>query len=296
MNIFITGSSGLIGTELCSTLNQQNFNLYPLQRTPNSIESQSPDWDIDIKQGTKAVFADTYIHLAGENIAAKRWNKKQKQKIYSSRIQGTKNLVEKIIASPNKPKTFICASAIGYYGDRGKEFLDESSAVGKDFVSKISQDWEQATQPLREHGIRVVNLRFAVILSKKGGALQKMLLPFKLGLGGALGSGQQMFSWIHIEDAVNAVLFILENTDISGAINISSPKPVSNSVYTKTLGKTLNRPAFINMPAFICRLLFGEMADELLLSSQHVMPIKLIKHGFKFTHIDIQSALSSLLK
>jgi uncharacterized protein (TIGR01777 family) len=296
MNIFITGSSGLVGTDLCDKLNQKNYSVYKLDRIHNSMGLNSPDWNLDISQDKNTVHANTFIHLAGENIAAKRWSDNQKKKIYESRILGTKKLVAKIIASPNKPKTFICASAIGYYGDRNQELLDENSISGENFVSKICKDWEQITQPLKDHGIRVVNLRFGVILSKKGGALKKMLIPFKLGLGGALGTGQQKFSWISLEDAIKAIIYIIEKPNITGPVNITSPNPVSNSVYTKTLAKTLNRPAFFDMPAFICRLLFGKIADELLLSSQSVMPKKLIQNGFSFSDIDIESALSKTLK
>lgn len=295
MNIFVTGASGLVGTELCPKLIQQNNSVYQLKRNHDSLNCNSPDWDMNLNHDGKNISADIIIHLAGENIAAKRWSKKQKQKIYDSRIQGTKNLVDKIIASPNKPHTFICASAIGYYGNRDQKLLDESSVAGKDFVSKICQDWEKATQPLLEHGIRVVNLRFGVILSLKGGALKEMLTPFKLGLGGAIGSGQQKFSWVSLEDATNAISYIIDKPDIVGPINVTSPNPVSNRVFTKTLGKTLKRPTFFNMPAFVCRIVFGEMADELLLSSQNVMPKKLIQNGFSFEHLNIESALSDIL-
>jgi uncharacterized protein (TIGR01777 family) len=296
MNIFMTGSSGLVGKELCSELIQQKYSVYKLDRITSSMNANSPDWNLDVKKDHQSVYANTVIHLAGENIAEKRWNKKQKQKIYDSRILGTQNLVEKIISSPNKPQTFICASAIGYYGDRAQALLNEDSDPGTDFVSKVCKDWELATQPLLDCGIRVVNLRFGVILSKDGGALKKMLIPFKFGLGGPLGSGQQKFSWVSIDDAIKAIIYILEESTISGPVNITSPNPVSNKTYTKMLAKQLKRPAFFTMPAFVCRLLFGEMADELLLSSQSVMPKKLIKHGFTFSHLEIEAALSKLLK
>jgi uncharacterized protein (TIGR01777 family) len=235
MNIFVTGSSGLIGTKLCENLNQQKYSVYKLNRNSASINTNSPDWDINIMQSKQNIDANVFIHLAGENIAAKRWSTKQKKKIYDSRILGTKAIVDKIIASPNKPQTFICASAIGYYGDREQELLDEQSASGDNFVAKVCKDWEQVTQPLLDQGIRVVNLRFGVILSKKGGALKKMLTPFKLGIGGMLGSGQQRFSWISIDDAIKAIIFTLENPKISGPVNINSPNPVSNQLYTEIL-------------------------------------------------------------
>jgi uncharacterized protein (TIGR01777 family) len=296
MNIFVTGASGLVGEELCSELSQKKHCVTKLTRTKDAVNGESPNWNLDVQKDNKTLFADIFIHLAGENIAAKRWSKKQKQKIYDSRILGTQNLVKQIIASPNKPQVFICASAIGFYGDRGQELLNEESEPGTDFVSKVCKDWELATQPLVDCGIRVVNLRFGVILSKDGGALKKMLLPFKCGLGGPIGSGQQKFSWISIDDAIKAIIYILETPTISGPVNITSPNPVSNKIYTKMLAKQLKRPAFFPMPTVVCRILFGEMADELLLSSQSVMPKKLIQHGFAFNHLDIESALLKLLK
>jgi uncharacterized protein (TIGR01777 family) len=296
MNIFVTGASGMVGKELCSELSQQKHKVIKLNRTTDTLQSESPNWNLDVKKDNKTQFADTFIHLAGKNIAAKRWSKKQKQKIYDSRFLGTKNLVKKILASPNKPKTFICASAIGYYGDRGQDLLIEDSEPGTDFVSKVCKDWELATQPLVDRGIRVINLRFGVILSKEGGALKKMLFPFKCGLGGPIGSGQQMFSWISLDDVIKAIVFVQDNLAISGPVNVSSPNPVTNKAYTKALAKQLNRPAFFTMPAAVCQLMFGEMAKELLLSSQNVMPKKLIEHGFNFNHLDIESALSKLLK
>lgn len=295
MNIFVTGSSGLVGTDLCLALNKNNHKVHKLVRTTNN-NCFAPDWDIELEQENDKITADAYIHLAGENIAAKRWSDKQKKRIYDSRIIGTQNLVKKILSSPNKPKTFICASAIGFYGNRGKELLDETSEAGNDFVSKVSEDWEQATQPLKDNGIRVVNLRFGVILSTKGGALQKMLIPFKLGLGGAIGSGQQKFSWVSLDDAVKAIIYILDQQQIHGPVNVTSPNPVSNKFYTKSLAKILKRPAFFTMPALVCKTLFGEMAEELLLSSQSVMPKKLIKNGFVFDHLEIDTALVHILK
>ena len=296
MNIFVTGATGLVGEELCSELSQKKHSVTKLTRTEGAVNGESPHWNLDVQKDNKTLFFDTFIHLAGENIAAKRWSEKQKQKIYDSRILGTQNLVKQIIASPNKPQTFICASAIGFYGDRGQELLNEESESGTDFVSKVCKGWELATQPLVDCGIRVVNLRFGVVLSKDGGALKKMLFPFKCGLGGPIGSGQQKFSWISIDDAIKAIIYILETPTISCPVNITSPNPVSNKTYTKILAKQLKRPAFFTMPAVVCRLLFGEMADELLLSSQSVMPKKLIKHGFEFNHLDLESALSKLLK
>lgn len=294
MNIFITGSNGLIGTQLTANLRQQNHQVLALNRIEQT--AAIPQWDLACQQKQYRLFADSFVHLAGVNIAAKRWSQQHKHNIYASRIEGTKNLIKQILASPIKPHTFICASAIGYYGNRGYELLTENSTVGTDFVSQISHDWEQATVPLTDYGIRVVNVRFGVVLSEKGGALKKMLLPFKLGLGGKIGSGEQKFSWISLDDAVAAILFLLNDATITGAVNVTSPNPVSNLEYTQTLAKILNRPAILPMPAFICRLIFGQMADELLLSSQNVMPKKLLEQGFEFDSTHLEQALSKILR
>lgn len=293
MKILVTGSSGLIGSALCDALTKADHSVQKLTRTAVPGAPNTPFWDIMPQDDSSA--ANAIIHLAGENIAAKRWSAKQKQKIYDSRILGTRNLVQQIIASPDKPQIFMCASAIGFYGDRGKEHLTEDSEPGDNFAAKLSQDWEQETLPLLAHGIRVVNLRFGVILARHGGALKKMLSPFKLGLGGPIGKGQQIFSWICIDDAINAIIHVLNASKISGPVNISAPNPVSNQVFTKQLAKQLNRPAFFVMPAPLCRLAFGEMADELLLASQNVIPQKLVECGFTFAYSDIKKALNKVL-
>lgn len=292
--IFITGATGLIGSHLSQAL-QKKQHVYHLDRVNGPNKADAPNWDINILESDQLIAPDVIIHLAGENIAAKRWSAKQKQRLYDSRVLGTKNLVNKILASEHKPHTFLCASAIGFYGDRGQEILDEASASGDNFSAQLARDWEQTTAPLTESGIRVIHLRFGVVLSKHGGALKKMLLPFKCGLGGAMGNGQQKFSWVSITDVIQAIIFVLEKTDISGPVNITSPNPVSNKVFTKTLAKFFKRPAFFDMPTPVCRLLFAEMADELLLSSLHVVPEKLIKNGYTFRHLDLEMAFAEIL-
>ncbi len=293
-NILITGATGLIGKNLCHAL-EKTHQVYKLKRLNEPDKSDAPNWNIDVQKPDRITAPDVIIHLAGENIAAKRWSNKQKQRLYNSRILGTKNLVNKILASDHKPQTFMCASAIGFYGNRGQEILDEESASGDNFSAQLARDWEQTTLPLAEHGIRVVNLRFGVVLSQEGGALKKMLLPFKCGLGGAIGNGQQKFSWVSIADVIQAIIFLINKPHISGPVNITSPNPVSNKTFTRTLAKTLKRPAFLDMPAPICRLLFAEMADELLLSSQHVVPEKLLKNGYTFRHLDLEMAFAEIL-
>ena len=195
----------------------------------------------------------------------------------------------------DKPAVFISGSAIGFYGNRGNELVDESSKAGSGFASELCQQWEATTQPLKQAGTRVVNIRTGIVLSPAGGALQKMLLHFKLGLGGILGSGKQYVSWLSIDDMVDMVKFVISNESISGPVNMVSPEPVTNSQLTKALGSALHRPTFFPMPAIIARLLFGEMADELLLSSTRVRPEKMLESGYRFHHADLSEALKYLL-
>ncbi len=293
--IYITGSSGLIGNQLCNELANHNNAVIKLNRIKHTNPSLCPDWDLNQEGKQKSNSPDIIIHLAGENIGAKRWTKNQKELIYNSRVLGTRRLVDKICSLKNKPTTFICASAIGYYGDRGSEKLNENSAPGSNFSAKLSADWEKETQPLIELGIRVINLRFGVVLSQHSGALKKMLFPYKLGLGGSIGKGDQHFSWISINDAISAILYILKTPSLSGPINVTSPHPVTNKTFSKLLAQQLKRPAFFAMPAGMCRLLFGEMADELLLSSLKVVPDKLIDNGFKFSEPQLPQALKRVL-
>ena len=294
MQILITGSSGLIGTALQQKLTPK-YVCQGLRRAEN--HSDQPHWDIDNKHiDFNGYEADIIIHLAGENIAAKRWSETQKKKIYDSRIQGTRLLVEHILSLSQRPQLVISASAIGYYGNRGDQAMTEEDAPGGDFVSRISIDWEYETRPLHSAGIRVVNLRTGLVLSKHGGALQKMLLPFKLGLGGRVGSGQQFYSWISIDDVVAAIQHIIETPELQGPVNLTAPEPVRNIDFTKQLAQALNRPAIFPMPAFAARLAFGEMADELLLASTRVLPGKLLKSGYAFKHQKLSAALEAVLK
>jgi hypothetical protein len=239
---------------------------------------------------------DVMLHLAGAGIADKRWSKKQKAIIYDSRINGTQWLTKEILSHEMRPKTFLCASAIGYYGHRPGQTLSEDSEKGENFVAKIAADWESSTQPLNGPLTRVINLRFGMILSPTGGALKDMIMPFKMGLGGRLGNGQQQYSWIGINDAIKAIKFLIEQEKSQGVYNLTTPKPVSNKVFTKTLADTLSRPAFMHMPAIMVRLIFGELADELLLADAHVLPTKLIHEGFVFDHPELSSALAEIIK
>jgi uncharacterized protein (TIGR01777 family) len=239
---------------------------------------------------------DAVIHLSGESVAG-RWTEAKKRGIRESRVVSTNNLAQALAKTEKPPQTFICASAIGYYGNRGDEILDEESPPGTGFLPEVCLEWEAATEPAAIAGIRVVNPRFGIVLSKNGGALKEILLPFRLGLGGRVGNGRQWWSWIHIADVVSAVSQILEgasSSKLKGPVNIVSPNPATNGEFTKTLADALKRPAILPVPAFAARLAFGEFADEGLLASARVHPGKLLIGGFKFQYSDLLPALEDL--
>jgi len=231
------------------------------------------------------------INLAGENIAGGRWTDDQKRKIRDSRVNGTHLLSEAIAKLARKPKVFVCASATGIYGDRGDEKLDEQSESGGGFLAGVCREWEKASEPASKAGVRVVNLRYGPILARDGGMLAKLLTPFKMGMGGKVGSGKQYISWVSLEDAVRATKFAIDDEAIRGPLNVVSPNPVTNEEFTKTLGHVLNRPTALAMPAFAARLAFGEMADEMLLASQQVLPKRLNSAGFQFELPELERAM-----
>lgn len=235
------------------------------------------------------------IHLAGESILG-RWTAGKKARIRDSRVQGTRNLAEALAQTREKPQVFLCSSAIGYYGNRGDEVLKEDSSPGEGFLPQVCEEWEQAARPASDAGIRTVQMRTGVVLSAQGGALGLMLLPFKLGLGGRIGSGKQWMSWIDIQDMIGAIHHILKADLLQGAVNLVAPRPVTNEEFTKTLASALSRPAVLPVPAFALRALFGEMADEALLASERVEPTKLIMSGYPFRFRELQSSLGHLLK
>ena len=239
---------------------------------------------------------DAIIHLAGENIAQGRWTKAKKSEIRNSRVNGTKKLSDQLAASPHKPSIFISSSATGFYGDRSDSILDEESSQGAGFLPEVCVLWEKATKSAEQAGIRTVHIRTGVVLTKKGGALKKMLPPFLLGGGGILGNGKQYMSWISLEDEINAILFIFNNPEISGAVNLTAPNPVDNKEFTKILGKTIKKPTILPLPGFAARLLFGEMAEAILLTGNRVLPNKLLNAGFTFSHPTLDKALENILK
>jgi uncharacterized protein (TIGR01777 family) len=238
---------------------------------------------------------DAVVHLAGENIAAGRWSSEKKARIRDSRVQGTRVLCDALAQLVNPPKVLVSASAIGYYGDRGAEVLREESRPGRDFLADVCRAWEAATAPAAQRGIRVVNLRFGIVLSAAGGALAKMLFPFKMGMGGIVGSGQQYMSWIALDDLVGAIHHALITDTLQGPVNAVAPNPVTNSEFTRTLGRVLRRPTLVPLPAFAARAAFGEMADALLLASIRVEPARLQDTHYAFRYPELEGALRHVL-
>ncbi|WP_339133544.1 MAG: TIGR01777 family oxidoreductase [Candidatus Electrothrix sp. GW3-4] len=294
MNILVSGASGLIGSEVSRLLTAQGHRVLPLRRNSDSM----PCWDIERKivQLDPAQQIDVVIHLAGENVAQGRWTAAKKERILRSRVEGTRLLAEFFAAAPTKPRLMISASAIGFYGDRGDEELDETSTKGTGFLSDVSQAWEAATRPAAEAGIRVVNTRFGMVLSADGGALTKVLPPFRMGLGGPVGNGSQYMSWVSIHDVALAIRHIMVQEELHGPVNIVAPHPVTNRQFTRVLSKVLRRPAFFPVPRFILSFFLGEMARELLFASAQVYPRKLQASGYVFATPDIDSALQRLLR
>ncbi len=298
MKFLVTGSSGLIGSDLVAALKDRGHQVIRLVRSEDQLSDNRLLWDPEHHELNMADFEgfDVVINLAGENIASGLWTEAKKKKIRDSRVLTTHMLCELLAMLNKPPKILINASAVGYYGDRGDEILDENSLPGTGFLAEVCQKWEEATKPASDKGIRVILLRFGAILSIKGGVLGKMRLPFKLGLGGVIGSGKQYMSWISIDDLIGVVLHVISNDSLSGPVNTVTPEPVTNKEFTKTLGKTLNRPTILPVPAFAVKLIFGEMGDELLLSSTKAVPSKLEASDYTFLYPDLASALKHLLE
>ena len=296
MKILLTGSTGLIGSALTTELQNQGHDIVRLIRPPKLPEINDIVWNpaerfIDKSKIRKC---DAVIHLAGESIAG-RYSKNKRQRIYQSRINGTKLITEFIEALDERPRTFISASAIGYYGDRENMLLTEEAPNGDGFLAQLCRDWEAASREANNLGVRTVQTRFGIVLSRQGGSLAKMLTPFKLGLAGPLANGNQMWPWISIEDTVAAIIFILNTPSLRGPVNVVSPNPVTNSQFTQTLARTLNRPAAIRLPRIAIRTIFGPLAEELLLSSINAVPTKLQNAGFKFKNTDLNETLHDIL-
>ena len=295
--IAISGASGLVGSVLTQRISARGGQVRPLVRG-NAVSKEGIPWQPGQPvrpEDWEGV--DALVHLAGENIASGRWNSARKERLWTSRVEATRALCEGIASAPQRPKVLVCASAIGLYGDRGNETLNESSTPGTGFLAELSQAWEQACEPATAVGVRVVHARFGIILSKEGGALAKMLTPFRLGLGGRVGSGQQFWSWISLADAVRAIEFALERDEVRGPINVVGPAPCTNQEFTRALGQALGRPTIAPLPAFAAKLALGkEMAEGLLLASARVEPRVLLESGFAFEHPDLASALQHVLR
>ncbi len=298
LTVAMTGASGLVGTELSALLKSTGHTVLPITRKSSGSTGNAIVWDParGVLNPRQLESVNAIVHLAGENIAAGRWTAALKERIRKSRVEGTRALVQSLAGLQHRPQTLVCASAIGYYGDRGDEVLTESSAAGSGFLAEVCSAWESEAMAAAALGVRVVCMRFGVVLSPKGGALAKMLLPFKLGVGGVIGSGKQHWSWIGMNDLVRAIAFCVENENIRGPVNAVSPQALNNYDFTKAVGARLHRPTVFPMPAFVAKLVLGEMAEALLLSSARVIPEKLQAHGFQFAQPDLKSCLEHELK
>jgi len=302
MKVAISGSTGLIGTALIDWFSKNNFEISRLVRTPSFHDHRYPciQWNPHNQQIEKSALEnlDVIIHLAGENVASGRWTDEKKEAIRKSRVEGTTFLSEVIASLKNPPKVFFCASAIGYYGytlPPSDIRLTEEDPSGHGFLASVAEEWEKATEKVEARGVRTIHMRFGVVLSPNGGALKRMLPIFKMGLGGRVGSGEQIMSWISIYDIPRIIYHILKHEELSGPINFTAPNPVSNKEFVKTLGHILRRPTLFPLPAFVAKLLMGEMAEELLLGGATVLPRKLQESGYHFLHPTLESALRDML-
>jgi uncharacterized protein len=294
MRVLVTGASGLIGRELCALLEREGHQVSRTSRRPSSgaVFQWLPESQLLPAQAIAD--ANAVIHLAGEPIATSRWSTEEKRKIRDSRVIGTRNLVAGLEAAGKRPSVLISGSAVGYYGDGGDRELDESAPAGEGFLSDVCREWENEALAAGNLGLRIALVRTGVVLSTKGGALQRMLPAFRLGAGGKLGSGEQWFPWIHIGDIAGLFLHSLVNDTVSGPVNGAAPGIVNNAEYTETLAGVLQRPSLVSVPEFALKLLFGEMS-VVLLSSQRVKPKVALESGYQFKFADLKSALSNLL-
>ena len=293
MRVLVSGSTGLLGSALVRALEARGDAVLRLVRSVKDKPEREVLWNIEKQsiEKDKLEGLDAVIHLAGESIAAPRWTKEKKRAIRDSRIQGTRLLTDALMGLQNPPRHYLCASAIGYYGSRGDTVLTEDAPPGDGFLATVCRAWEEAAKPAADHGIRVVNLRFGVVLSGDGGALATMVKPFKLGVGGPIGNGKQYMAWIAREDLIGIVLHVLDRETIAGPVNVVAPEPITNKDFTKTMGKVLHRPTAIPTPAFAIRLALGEMADEMLLASARVVPEKLKGTDYVYTFPELEAAL-----
>ncbi|HET8713163.1 MAG TPA: TIGR01777 family oxidoreductase [Gemmatimonadales bacterium] len=296
MKIAVSGSTGLIGSPLVEVLKARGDAVVRLVRPPAKAGPDSIQWDpergrID-RAGLEAV--DAVIHLAGENVFG-RWSSAKKRRIRDSRVQGTRLISDTIASLAKRPATLLAASAIGFYGNQRDQPLTEQSPSGSDFLAEVAREWEAATASAARAGVRVVNMRFGVVLTPRGGALGKMLPPFRLGVGGPVGSGNQFVSWIALEDAINAIVYLLGKTEVTGPVNITAPNPVTNREMATTLGRVLHRPSVVPVPSFALKMAFGAEGADMLQSGQRVLPERLVASGFTFRFPALEPALRHLL-
>jgi len=298
----MTGATGLIGRHIYRALRDRGDNVIVLTRNPERANNRFPDahrvllWAPGVAGEWSSAIdeADCVIHLAGEPIAEERWTDDYKRRIHDSRILGTRDIVSGIVAAQRKPRVLLSVSAVGYYGNTGDLEIDETSDAGNDFLATVCRDWEAEALHAAEHGVRVVTPRLGVVLAQDGGALEKLLTPFKMFAGGPVGNGDQWFPWVHIDDVAGMFLFAIENENVSGALNVVSPEVLRNRDFAVALGETLNRPARFSVPAFVVKLALGEFG-ETLLGGQRVHPQRVLEHGYTFRYADIHDALRSLV-
>jgi uncharacterized protein len=295
MNVLVSGAKGLIGSALIPELEAGGHRVDRLTRSPRSGEDIRWDPEAGMIEGDLAGF-DAVVHLAGESIAEGRWTSERRRRILESRQRGTHLLAEKIAGLAEPPSVMVSASAIGYYGDRGNELLTEESEPGTMFLSEVCKEWEAASGPAREAGVRVVHPRFGIVLSTEGGALGTTLPIFRLGGGGRIGSGRQYWSWVSLDDVVGAIVHVINTDTLSGPVNVVAPDPPTNAEYTRVLGRVLGRPTFFAVPAPAARIALGGMADDLLLASARVEPAQLQKTEYEYRYPELEGALRHLLE
>ena len=296
MRVAVTGSSGLIGSAYGEMAEKNGVDVVRLVRRDPLPGQSEIRWDPEAGEvseeglaGVKAV-----VHLAGENIGARRWSSAQKARIRDSRVKGTKTISSAVARLDPKPDVLVCASALGYYGDRGDDVLTEDAAAGSDYLAQVGVEWEEASRSASDAGVRVVNLRFGLVIGRDAPLLTRQLPTFRLGLGGRLGSGRQFFSWISLDDAVRVISYAIDTPTLAGPINVCSPNPVTNAEFTKTFARALSRPALFVVPRFAMKAAFGEMADTMF-SSVRMSPARLVDSGFQFKHPDLEGALRHAL-
>jgi uncharacterized protein (TIGR01777 family) len=302
--VIVTGATGFIGKALCSRLERESYQVVALSRNPERGQrlfgpkvsvakwngANASEW-LEHAEGANAI-----VNLAGENIGTGRWTSQRKQAILQSRLDAGKAVLEAVESTSVKPRVVVQASAVGFYGSRGNDMIDEFSSPGEGFLADVAKEWEQSTHKVESFGVRRVVIRSGVVLGSEGGALLQLLKPFRLFAGGPLGSGQQWFSWIHIEDEVNAILFLLKRKDLKGVFNLSAPHPLLQKDFARLLGKIMRRPSWFPTPGFGLRMILGEMAEEMLLVSQRVAPKRLLEAGYLFLYPEAEHALKDILK